>query len=132
MAPVPQKSGLRFARISTSPILFTLSPETIATFIVEWHDRLVMELDPRQVRQVTLRWPSIALKARPIAESKTKEPDWTLIDPPTGLAFDIAKIKPLMNAASKLTAVRFSQYDGAIDPQSGLFPATICDRCRDD
>ena len=120
--PVPGLSGFCYARVSTSPIVFTLSPVTLATFDVEWRDRLVMAFDASQVERLTLRWPSLTLTARPVIDDKAKERDWTLVDPPGGLKFDVAKIKALINATSRLTTFRYSQYDGPIDPKLGLFP----------
>jgi hypothetical protein len=123
--PAANKSGGRYARISTSPIVFTLAPETIAAFDVEWRDRLAMSFDVRQAERVMLKWPSLTLTARRVGTDASKEPDWTLVDPPAGLPFDPSKIKPLLAAMSRLMTFRYEQYDGAIDPAMGLFPARL-------
>ncbi len=123
--PVQGKSGVRYARVSTSPIVFTLAPETLATFESEWRDRMVMSFDIRQVERVTLRWSSLTLTAQPVADAKVTEPDWKLVNAPAGLSFDPSKLKSLINALSRLMTFRYSQYDGPIDPATGLLPPRL-------
>jgi hypothetical protein len=116
------KPGARFARVSTSPIVFTLAPETVAAFEVEFRDRLVMSFDTHKADKIRFRWPSLSLEARPVADQKTDEPDWSLIDPTAGLSLKAEKIKPLVKSLSRLVTFRFTQYDGPIGPETGLSP----------
>jgi hypothetical protein len=119
----PGKPGARFARVSTSPILFTLAPEIVAAFEVEFRDRLVVSFDIHKADKIRIRWPSLSLEARPVADSsKADEPDWTPVDPPAGLELEAKKIKTLVKSLSRLLTFRFAQYDGPIGPETGLSP----------
>ncbi len=116
------RPGSRYARVSSSPIVFTMGPETLALFEMEWRDRRILSFPIRRVDRITIKWPSVAISARPIADVKTKDPEWTLIDPPAGIDFDPGRFKPLVTALSNLMTFRYAQYDGPIAPETGLFP----------
>ena len=121
------KTGKRYAKISSSPIVFTLAPEIVETFNSEWRDRHVLTFDPTKVEKVVIGWPAIALSFRPIADasSKTHEPQWAVIDPPAGLNFDPSRLKTLVKALSRLQTFRFTQYSGPIKPEEQLFPPRL-------
>ena len=115
----------RYARVSSSPIVFTIGPEVAAIFQAEWRERTVFTLDPKSTARVTLRWPGLTLNARPVADAKGAEPDWTLADPPPGLKFDQTQLKPLVKTLAHLTTFRFAQHAGPIPAEAALFPARL-------
>lgn len=115
----------RYARLSNGPIVFTLAAEVVALLEAEWRERSVFALDPRSTERVTFRWPSLTLNARPVADAKGSDPEWTLADPPRGLKFDAAQIKPLVQTLAHLSTFRFAQHTGPIPPETGLFPARL-------
>lgn len=122
---VPGKPGPRYARISSSPIVFTIGPEIVALFEAEWRDRTVFAFNPKSADRITLRWPSLALNARPVPDAKEAEPDWSLADPPPGLKLDQSQLKPLAKMLSRLQTFRFTQHAGPIPAETGLFPAKL-------
>jgi hypothetical protein len=114
------RKDTRYARVSSSPIVFSINPEAVGALESEWRERLVMTFGLKNAQHLTLRWPRLTLNARPVADLATGEPDWVLIDPPAGLDFDPARIKSLVKQLSKLTTFRYAQYDGPIKPETGL------------
>lgn len=124
-AAVPGKPGPRFARVSSSPIVFSIGPEVVALFEAEWRDRTVFTLDPKSTERVTLRWPTLTLAARPVPDPKGGEPDWSIADPPSGLKLDQSQLKPMIHTLAKLATFRFAQHSGPIPPETGLFPARL-------
>ena len=127
-ATVPGKPGPRYARVSSSPIVFTIGPEVVAMFEAEWRDRTVFTFNPKSVDRLTLRWPTLTLNARPALpdpKDKEGEPDWTLADPPAGLKFDQTQLRPLAKTLSHLQTFRYAQHTGPIPPGTGLFPPRL-------
>jgi hypothetical protein len=123
---VPNKPDRpRYARVSTSPIVFTIPSTLVAQLEAEWRDRTVLSFPPKSAERITLRWPGLTLNARPVADASAAEPDWTLVDPPVGLKLDVSQLKPLAKTLSKLTTFRYAQHSGPIPPETGLFPARL-------
>jgi hypothetical protein len=117
---VPQRAGVRYAKISSSPILFTLSPEVLATFQAELFDRTVMRFSPKDVQAITLRWEKESLTLRPVPDIKTGDPEWAISGPLTNLKFDLERVKTLVKALASLTTSHFAQYDGPFKPEYGM------------
>jgi hypothetical protein len=126
---VPSKPDQpRYARASTSPVVFTLPSTFVALFEVEWRDHRAFAFDPKATERVVFRWPSLALTARPSAvdpKSKEAEADWKFVDPPADLKLDQAELKSLVKSLSHLTTFRYAQYAGPIAPGLGLFPPRL-------
>ncbi len=122
---VPNKPDQpRYARVSLSPIVFTLGSEIIARFEAEWRDRQVLSLDQKATDRITLRWPSLTLTARPTSAAKDAEPDWALVDLPKGLKLE-PELKTLVKNLARLMTFRYAQYAGPIAPELGLFPPKL-------
>jgi hypothetical protein len=124
-AAVPGKPGPRYARVSSSPIVFTIGPEVPALFEAEWRDRTVFTLDPKSTEHVSLRWPTMTLVARPVPNPKGGDADWAIADPPKGLKLDQSQLKPMIQSLAKLSTFRYVQHAGPIPPEMGLFPARL-------
>jgi hypothetical protein len=114
------RNETRYARVSTSPIVFTLGLEAVAALGAEWRDRQVMAFTLKNAERLALKWPNLTLSARPVPDLKTGEPDWTLVNPPDRLDFDATRLKGLVKSLSKLNTFRYAQYDGPIKPETGL------------
>ncbi|HEY2155323.1 MAG TPA: DUF4340 domain-containing protein [Isosphaeraceae bacterium] len=121
---VPNKPDQpRYARVSSSPIVFTIGSEVVARFESEWRDRQVFSLDPKATDKITLRWPSLTLTARPAA-AKDAEPEWSFVDLPKGMKVE-PDLKSLVKNLTRLTTFRYAQYAGPIAPELGLFPPKL-------
>ncbi len=122
---VPNKPDQpRYARVSSSPIVFTLGSEIIARFEAEWRDRQVLAIDPKATDQITLRWPSLTLTARPTTAAKDAEREWSFVDLPKGMKVE-PELKALVKNLTRLTTFRYAQYAGPIAPELGLFPPKL-------
>ena len=115
---VPGRKGVRYARISGDPLIFTLAPQAVDILRAELRDRRVLEFPAEKASRIVLRWPgrSITLDRDPSSTSWEPGPGADLS------GFDLARVTPLIQALSRLNALRFAQYEGPFPADSGLSP----------
>jgi Domain of unknown function (DUF4340) len=122
---VPGRSDYRFAHLSGSPIVFTLSPAAVELLSSELHDRRVLNFPLDQVVRVVLRWPALAL-AFNRRHVPLGAPEWLPEPgqaPPGGI--DGTRINVLLAMLSNTQAMRFTQYQGSIAATTGLNPPLL-------
>lgn len=118
--PVPKRPGSRYARITGTEAVFTLSAQALAILTAEPKDHVVMRFTPEQVARLVLRWPraTVALVHRPgsfgAGTSWEPEPGYVA----AGINLD--QLDTLTAMLSSLRTERFVLYDGPFQDPWGL------------
>jgi hypothetical protein len=123
--PVPGKAGSHYARLSSSPIVFTIGPIAMQLLGSELRERRVLGFDPLKVDGLTLRWPdrTLALARKP--NPAGGDPEWVEQKGSDSAAVPSSQINSLVGALAGLAAVRFTQYAGPIPADTGLAPPLV-------
>ncbi len=111
-----------FAQVSDKPFVFTIKTETLKPLEAELHEHTVLNFPVARAQRIAVRWawpPRTAIFKRRTAPAKG-ESEW--IDEPGSDAagIDQSRIGGLATALSQLETTRFVQYEGAIEPYTGL------------
>ena len=120
-AQVPNEASY-YATTEDQPFVFTLRAETLKPFEGEFRDRLVMSFPLAKAERIVLTWSrpnrTVAFKHRqPTAKGQL---EW--IDEPGSDSggIDLSAAGPLVKALAHLETTRYSQYEGEIEPFTGL------------
>jgi hypothetical protein len=122
-SPLPDRPNVRYAKLSDYPLVFTLGPDVLNVLDAEWRDHSVLTFDPNRVQKVQLDWPDRGLTLSSNSESGARK--WAPAADQDAPDFDPGPIGPLIQAASKLTTGRFTQYLGDFPAGIGLNPARL-------
>ena len=120
-AQVPREPSY-YAATDEGRFVFTLAAETLKPFEAEFRDHLIMSFPPAKAERLVLTWSrpdrTVAFKHRPPAAKGQLE--W--VDEPgtDASGIDLSAAGALAKALSHLEAVRYAQYDGEIQPFTGL------------
>jgi hypothetical protein len=120
---LPDRPNVRYAKLGTGPLVFTLGPEALVTLDAEWRDHRVLTFDPTRAREIRLEWPDRSLTLLP--GSRPDPAGWTLGPDSDAPDFDTKLVFPMLKAASTLTTTRFFQYEGLIPVGTGLVPPLV-------
>jgi hypothetical protein len=114
------RSEAWYGRLSTSPLVFTVSDALILPFRAEFRSRQVLRFPLKQLEKLTLRWPgrSIAFTHHPTPRGGMA--DWDLEPGPHPSGVDLSRIHALATDLSKLQTRRYMQYRGPFPPAAGL------------
>ncbi len=120
-AQVPREPSY-YASTEEGQFVFTLAAETLKPFEAEFREHLVMSFPPAKAERLVLTWSRpnriVALKHRQPATKGQLE--W--VDEPgtDSSGIDLSAAGALARALSHLEAARYAQYDGEIQPFTGL------------
>ena len=120
-AQVPHEPAY-YATTLGDPNVFTLSAETLKPFEAEFRDHVVMSFPLAEAERMVLSWSrpdrTLALRYRqPTAKGQL---EWFEEPGQDSRGIDLSAATALARALSHLETVRYSQYDGAIEPFTGL------------
>lgn len=121
-SPVPRMAAY-YAHVEDQPFIFTIKTEVLKPLEAELRDHVVMSFPAAQARRLVLSWtwPARAAAFRHREQNPRGQPDW-VDEPNTDAAgIDQSRIGPLVQAIARLEAIRFVQYDGEIQPYTGLY-----------
>jgi hypothetical protein len=120
-SPVPRAAAY-YAQLDAAPFVFTIKTEVLKPLEAELRDHVVMSFPAARAQRIVLTWGwphrTVAFRRRtPTAKGQSDWVDEPGSDP-TGL--DQSRISALMTAMAHLESLRFVQYDGEIQPFTGL------------
>ena len=120
-AQVPHEPAY-YATTLGDPNVFTLSAQTLKPFEAEFRDHVVMSFPLAEAERMVLSWSrpdrTLALRYRqPTAKGQL---EWFEEPGQDSRGIDLSAATALARALSHLETVRYSQYDGAIEPFTGL------------
>ena len=120
-AQVPREPSY-YAATEDRPFVFTLAAETLKPFEAEFHDHLILSFPPAKAERMVLTWSrparTVAFKHRqPTAKGQLEWVEETSTD---ARGIDLSAANALADAVSHLETVRYVQYDGEIQPFTGL------------
>ncbi len=120
-AQVPQQPAY-YAAIDGNPSVFTLAAETLKPFEAEFREHLIMSFSLAKAERLILTWSrpdrTVAFKHRQAASKGQIE--WVDEQGTDSGGLDLSAVSALAKALSRLEAVRYAQYDGEIQPFTGL------------
>jgi Domain of unknown function (DUF4340) len=120
-AQVPKEPAY-YAATGDQPFVFTLRAETLKPFEAEFREHLVISFPLAKAERMVLTWSrpnrTVAFKHRPPTTKGQLE--W--VDEPGTDAggMDLSAASALAEAVSHLETIRYVQYDGEIQPFTGL------------
>ena len=120
-SPVPRAASY-YAHAEDVPFVFTIKTEVLKPLEADLRDHVVLSFPGDRAQRVVLNWgwPPRTVTFRHRTPTPKGQPDW--VDEPgsdaTGI--DQSRLTSLVKAVSQLEAVRFAQYDGEIQPYTGL------------
>ena len=116
------RSSAYYAQVDDKSFVFTLKTDVLKPLEAELRDHLVLNFSEERAQRLVLNWGwparSVAFKRHMVATKG--QPDW--IDEPGSDAsgLDQSRIGTVVKAMSALQAIKFVQYDGPIEPSTGL------------
>jgi hypothetical protein len=120
-APVP-RAGAFYAKVEDLPFVFTIKAEVLKPLVAQLRDHSVLSFPLAKAQRLVLTWgwpPRTAAFKRRSATAKGQS-DW-VDEPGTDAAgLDQSRIGSLVKSMSQLETDRFAQYDGEIQPYTGL------------
>jgi Domain of unknown function (DUF4340) len=121
-SPVPRMAAC-YAHIEDQPFVFTIKTEVLKPLGAELRDHLVLSFPAARAQRIVLNWDwparTAAFKRR--EQTARGHADW-VDEPGTNAAgLDQSRIGALVDAISQLEAIRFVQYEGEIQPYTGLY-----------
>jgi Domain of unknown function (DUF4340) len=120
-SPVPRTAAY-YARLGDQPFVFTLKTEILKPLEAELRDHVVLTFSAARAQRVVLNWgwPPRTAVFKYRTQNAKGQPDW-VDEPGTDAAgLDQSRLATLVKAMSQLEAYRFVQYDGEIQPYTGL------------
>ncbi len=120
-AQVPHEPSY-YAAILDQPFVFTLRAETLKAFEAEFRDHLVMSFPPAKAERLVLTWsrPDRTVVLRHRQPAAKTELDWVDETGTDSGGIDMSATSALAKALSHLETVRYAQYEGEIEPYTGL------------
>ena len=122
-AALPDRPNVRYAKLGTGPLIFTLGAEALMALDAEWRDHRVLTFDPTRASEIRLEWPDRALTL--LSGNRPDRVGWNLGPDSDAPDFDASRVIPLLRAASTLTTTRFFQHEGPIPAGTGLVPPLL-------
>jgi Domain of unknown function (DUF4340) len=120
-APVPRTPAY-YAQTDLQPFVFTIKAEVLKPLEAELRDHVVLTFPAARAERVAVRWgwPPRTVVFRRRTPTAKGQSEW--VDEPNSDAsgLDQSRISALVKALSQLETTRFVQYDGAIEPYTGL------------
>jgi hypothetical protein len=120
-AQVPREPAY-YAAMEEGRYVFTLATETLKPFEAEFREHLIMSFPPAKAERLVLTWTrpnrTVALKHRQPATKGGLE--WVGEPGTDSSGIDLSAAGALAKALSHLEAVRYIQYEGDIEPYTGL------------
>ena len=114
------KSESWYARLSGSPLIFTLGDDVVLPFRAEFRTRQILSFSPKQVERLTLRWPERSATFEHHPTPRGGVFDWNLASETKSGPFDLSRIHSLASDLAKLNTRMFIQYEGPFPDASGL------------
>jgi hypothetical protein len=121
--PVAAPQGPRFAKLSGSPLVFTLNQAAIGVLTAELHDRKILAFPADEVSHVKIQWPGLALGYSQAGRTPEGTPRWEPDPGSESVPVASAKLTELVSGLAGLRAERFTQYHGALPGPAGLDPS---------
>ncbi|WP_406700603.1 DUF4340 domain-containing protein [Singulisphaera sp. Ch08] len=114
------KSESWYARLSDSPLIFTLGDDVVLPFRAEFRTRQILSFSPKQIERLTLRWPERSATFEHHPTPRGGVYDWNLAADTKAGPFDLSRVHALASDLSKLNTRMFIQYEGPFPVASGL------------
>lgn len=118
-ARVP-RSEAWYARLSTSPLVFTISDALVLPFRAEFHSPRVLTFPLKKLERLTLRWPDRSLSFDHHPTPRGGVSDWDVAAGSRAAGFDLSRINSLASDLSRLQTRRYLQYTGPFPAAASL------------
>jgi hypothetical protein len=116
---VPGKDS-KFASVSGSPFVFTLTDASLQPFQEEFRSRRVLSFSSKQVERLILKWPGRTLAFSHYATPQRGSSNWDAEPGADTSGFDASRLESLASDLARLQTRKFFQYSGPIPEATGL------------
>ena len=117
-----RRAAAYYATVDDQPFVFTLKAEVLKPFEAEFRDHMVMSFPLARAERILLRWswPRRTVAIRRRMPPPKGQPEWVGEPGSDVNGIDLSRMPALVTALSHLETGRYAQYDGEIQPFTGL------------